>query len=241
MGAAAVNFTTIYTTGGTSTAYTLTPTPALTALAAGQRFSVAFNATNTTTTPTLAISGLTAKSIKLLSNAGAKVDPLVGQIPAGAGFDILYDGTDYILTGIRGYAAGDVIQVQSFASDAGGSVTAVTTINTSASNHWITPRSTNSIIVVMCTFQGRSALLAATNTIASFQLMESGVAFGDQNSIAVSTGSGGNSSEAPAAITGRVSNSAQTARSFTLGAATSNSGSAATASKQMFTITEIQQ
>lgn len=46
-----------FTTGGTGTAYTLTPTPAITSYAANQTFSVAFNAA-AGVAPTLAISGL---------------------------------------------------------------------------------------------------------------------------------------------------------------------------------------
>jgi len=48
---------TAFTTAGTSTAYTLTPTPAITAYAVGQCFDVTFNAT-CGASPTLAISGL---------------------------------------------------------------------------------------------------------------------------------------------------------------------------------------
>jgi hypothetical protein len=48
---------TAFTTGGTSTAYTLTPSPAITAYAAGQSFWVTFNAASGAT-PTLTISGV---------------------------------------------------------------------------------------------------------------------------------------------------------------------------------------
>jgi hypothetical protein len=51
------NVYTAYTTGGTSTAYTLTPSPAITAYAARQAFEVTFNAA-CGAAPTLAISGL---------------------------------------------------------------------------------------------------------------------------------------------------------------------------------------
>lgn len=50
---------TAYTTGGTSTAYTITPSPAITAYAAGQSFFLTFNAA-CGAAPTLAISGLGA-------------------------------------------------------------------------------------------------------------------------------------------------------------------------------------
>lgn len=46
-----------FTTGGTATAYTLTPSPAITAYAAGQSFFVTFNAASGSN-PTLTISGL---------------------------------------------------------------------------------------------------------------------------------------------------------------------------------------
>lgn len=51
------------TTGGTSTAYTLALSPAITAYVAGQQFNVAAHTTNTTTTPTINVSGLGAKNI----------------------------------------------------------------------------------------------------------------------------------------------------------------------------------
>lgn len=51
------NTSTIYTTAGTSTAYTITPNPAITAYAIGQSFVVNFNAASGTS-PTLQISGI---------------------------------------------------------------------------------------------------------------------------------------------------------------------------------------
>jgi hypothetical protein len=88
---------TAFTTGGTATAYTLTPSPALAALAAGQRFSVKFNAVNTSTTPTLAISGLAAKAVKVYNTAGMKIDPVVGGLALDMLADVEYDGTDYVV------------------------------------------------------------------------------------------------------------------------------------------------
>lgn len=85
-----------YTTGGTSTAYTLTPTPAITSLVAGQRFNVVFNATNGAAA-TLAISGLAATALKVYNSAGAKVDPSAGALVANMISDVIYDGTDYVV------------------------------------------------------------------------------------------------------------------------------------------------
>ena len=87
---------TYFTTGGTSTAYTLTPTPAITSLVAGQKFSVNFNAT-AGATPTLAISGLTAKNLKVYDSAGAKVAASATTIIANMIADVIYDGTDYVV------------------------------------------------------------------------------------------------------------------------------------------------
>jgi hypothetical protein len=88
---------TYYTTGGTTTAYTLTPTPAITSLVAGQRFNVVFNAANTAVTSTLAISGLAATALKIYNTAGVKVDPPIGALAANLISDVIYDGTDYVV------------------------------------------------------------------------------------------------------------------------------------------------
>lgn len=90
---------TFFTTGGTTTAYTLTPTPAITSLIAGQRFNVKFNASNTSTSPTLAISGLAATAIKIYDAAGAKTNPPVGGLALDMLADVEYDGTDYVVYG----------------------------------------------------------------------------------------------------------------------------------------------
>lgn len=87
---------TAFTTGGSSTAYTLTPTPAITSLVAGQRFRVSFH-TTAGATPTLAISGLTAKSLKIYDPSGVKQDAGASSIIANMLSDVEYDGTDYVL------------------------------------------------------------------------------------------------------------------------------------------------
>lgn len=81
-----------YTTAGTAPAYTLTPTPPLTAYTAGQRFRVKFHAAGTA--GTLNISGLGAVSLKQYNTDGAKVacNPAVGQLT-----DVEYDGADAVV------------------------------------------------------------------------------------------------------------------------------------------------
>jgi hypothetical protein len=72
---------TAFTTGGTSTAYTLTPTPAITAYTAGQSFWVTFNAASGAA-PTLTISGVaTPPNLVRLAADGSYVNVGPGEIP----------------------------------------------------------------------------------------------------------------------------------------------------------------
>lgn len=86
----------VLTTGGTSTAYTLTPSPALGALAARNSFRISFNAASGAT-PTLAVSGLTAKNIKYYDAAGAKQAITSAQVPINWTSAVEYDGTDWVV------------------------------------------------------------------------------------------------------------------------------------------------
>jgi len=83
-----------FTTGGTSGTYTLTPNPAITAYAAGQRFNVTFNAASAATN-TINVSALGAKSLKMYDSTGNKIASsfVLNQIS-----DIIYDGTDFVMT-----------------------------------------------------------------------------------------------------------------------------------------------
>jgi hypothetical protein len=95
---------TTFTTGGTSTAYTLTPTPAQAALTTGHRYNITFNAT-AGATPTLAISGLTAKSLKYYDSTGTKQAVTSTVLVANLNSDVIYDGTDYVVLNPTGVAA----------------------------------------------------------------------------------------------------------------------------------------
>ncbi len=78
--------------GGTGNAITLTPTPSLSAYAAGNRFSFLATAPNTSSV-TVNVSGLGAKAVVF-----ADATALGGsEILAGATYDILYNGTSFIL------------------------------------------------------------------------------------------------------------------------------------------------
>lgn len=82
-----------YTTAGTGTVLTLTPSPAISAYAANQRFSVKFHV-DSGANPTLNASAKGAKAIKQYSAAGAKVAAVFFADQVG---DVLYDGTDWVL------------------------------------------------------------------------------------------------------------------------------------------------
>jgi hypothetical protein len=81
-----------FTTSGTSGTYTLTPNPAITSYAVSEKFNVTFNAASSTTN-TININGLGAKSLKMYNSVGTKVDAsfAVNQVS-----DIVYDGTDFV-------------------------------------------------------------------------------------------------------------------------------------------------
>lgn len=84
------------TTAGTGSAYTITPVPAAAAPSFGQRFLVSFHTDSLPGNPTINVSGRAAKVLKQYNSSGAKVAPV---IVAGQVFDMVYDGTDFVLLG----------------------------------------------------------------------------------------------------------------------------------------------
>ena len=91
----------ILTTGGGTTAYTLTPAPAITAYATGQQYTIKINVTNTGPS-TINISGLGAKAI---TKTGA-VALAAGELMIDAIYTITYDGTQFQLAGGAGGGGG---------------------------------------------------------------------------------------------------------------------------------------
>ena len=85
------------TAGGTVDAITLTPAVAIAAYAAGQSFRFTASGANTSTTPSVAVSGLATKTIQRLGAALA-----AGDIPSGATVEITYDGSYFQLTSVNG-------------------------------------------------------------------------------------------------------------------------------------------
>lgn len=88
--------------GGTADAITLTFSPVFTAWTAKMRFRFTAGGANTTTTPTVNIDGLGAKTIKKLAGAA-----LVAGDIAGSGHicDCVYNGTDVMLVNLNSVAA----------------------------------------------------------------------------------------------------------------------------------------
>ena len=83
------------TTGGTSSAFTLTPAPAISGYAENQEFDVEFH-TASAGTPTVNISGLGAKNLKYRDPLGTLVT--IGTlIPSGWRSKVTYDGADMIV------------------------------------------------------------------------------------------------------------------------------------------------
>lgn len=85
---------TAFPSAGAAPAFTLTPSPAITAYAANQRFRVAFNSAGTTGSNTLNISGMGVKNIKQYDSTGAKVAAVVAS---GQLADVEYDGVDMVI------------------------------------------------------------------------------------------------------------------------------------------------
>ncbi|PQZ87675.1 MULTISPECIES: hypothetical protein [Pseudomonas] len=84
---------TAFTTSGTSTALTLTPTPAIPSYAAPQRFNVKFSVSSGLN-PTLNVSAKGPKPLKQYDAAGAKV---AAVFFADQVSDVMYDGVDFVL------------------------------------------------------------------------------------------------------------------------------------------------
>lgn len=84
---------TAFLAGGTSTALTLTPTPAISAYAANQRFTVRFPV-NSGLNPTLNVSAKGPKALKQYDSSGAKV---AATFVADQISDVINDGIDWVL------------------------------------------------------------------------------------------------------------------------------------------------
>ncbi len=82
------------TAGGTANALTLTPSPAITAYAAGQRFTLLTGSATNTSTVTLAVSGLSAQAVKIYGRACRK-----GDLRPDTIYEVIYDGSEFHVIG----------------------------------------------------------------------------------------------------------------------------------------------
>lgn len=137
---------TAFTTGGTAPAYTLTPSPAITSYAAGQRFRVNFNAVGTTGSNTLNINGLGAIGLAQYGPDGALI-PAV--IPGNLLTDVEYNGTymvvlDPVSSGYSGLSPVSA-SVASNALTCSLAATALAFRSATLSNGAVTPLSTGNL------------------------------------------------------------------------------------------------
>lgn len=88
----------VATVGGTADVITLTPSPAITAYVAGQRFTFIAGGDNTGAV-TVNVSGVGAKDVKL--NDGSATALAAGAIQGGSIVDIEYDGTNFLLLNVE--------------------------------------------------------------------------------------------------------------------------------------------
>ncbi len=141
------------------------------------------------------------------------------------------------------YYAGQVIQ-EVYATDAGSTISSATLANVTASAKSITPKSSNSTIIIECMFDGKIAAGGAgQNTTAKYRLYDYGNSadIGQEYTLGVASGSGANmQTDAPCNLAAYVSNSALTARSFTLRARYGISSATVTATNHVWRIREVQ-
>ncbi len=104
---------------GSATAYAIAPTPAITSYAAGQGFSFLASHTNTTTTPTLSVSGLAAKLIMKLGATSIAV----GDIALNALVQVEYDGTQFQMMSLLGKPKISQDGLEIYAADGGSANT----------------------------------------------------------------------------------------------------------------------
>lgn len=89
----------VYTTAGTTTAYTIAVS-GVTAYASGDRYWVRANATNTAAC-TLNVEGVGAKSISKYNNSGVLQDASKGEFIIGSEYLLHYDGTQFVIISSR--------------------------------------------------------------------------------------------------------------------------------------------
>lgn len=188
------NASTIYTTGGTSTAYTIAPAPAITAYTTGQSFFVNFNAASGAS-PTLQISGIATPPQLVKENAdGTYSNIVLGDVPINHRSRITLIGTTQALVerlgaslnggqsgaapvyGIRAWATFNGTTAGTNAPTAGGNVATIQRVAAGTYNvTFTTPMPTAFYSVSVVSRNNPSATIAyavgAVPTAGGFQLL----------------------------------------------------------------------
>ena len=217
----------------TTVAGTNTVTATLTNLAAyatGQVFTLIPTGTNTGAV-TLNINALGAKAV----TKGAAVALTSGELLIGAAYQVIYDGTRFLLENyLLANSPGRVLQIVAYA-DVGASTTSVqpTFANVSAGFLTVTPISATSRLIFSLSMNLSSAYLASTDTVAYANIYDGVVA----NTITNGAGfvlsdsiTNGVGTAARVNFSINVASTGVVARNFAVSAATNNASSAATVS-----------
>jgi hypothetical protein len=221
------------TAGGTANALTLSPTPAITAYAAGQIFRAIILATNTGAAAVV-VSGLASKAITKQGSVA-----LVGsEMRIGAVCDFIYDGTQFQLM----EPAQGLLQAVS-GTGAGGSTSSVTPTfaNLITSVLSITPKSALSRLFIEASFTAQITNVAATNTTGSFSLYETNTAtpIGLVTFIQAPSGAGGVGASAPSIVRAVLSSTGIVARTFGYMGYVNVGAAVASATNYVITIMEV--
>lgn len=130
---------TAFTTGGTSTVLTLTPSPAIGDYAPNLRFSVKFHV-DSGASPTLNASAKGAKALKQYSASGAKVAAVFFADQVG---DVVYDGTDWVLMDQLPTATNNLVGIVGAAKNLKVSTTGTSAVVTVSADELVVENATN--------------------------------------------------------------------------------------------------
>lgn len=133
---------TAFLAGGTSTALTLTPTPAISAYALNQRFTVKFPVSSGLN-PTINVSAKGAKNLKQYDAGGAKIS---AAFAADQISDVIYDGVDWIL--MDQLPSLSLVGVQGASTNLRGGATGLSAASTITADEIVLESSTGSYLTV---------------------------------------------------------------------------------------------
>lgn len=206
------------------------------------------------------VTGTTSVTAITLSEGRERVVRFTGALTLTNGASLVLPGAQNITTAagdfavFRGYAAGVVrcVHYQRIAgtgqvlqclpsTDAGSSTASTSLTNMTGSNQSITPKSAASKILVEVQFKGTEAVATGVNTQATYRLYDvtNATYIGSANVLSAAAESQGAAAQAPCCLRALVSNAAVTARSFLLHGMTNDATAAASATDQVWSLTEI--